>query len=117
MSLQVTQLSIVDLDENDPYYDLYNDIFLDYQTHINVNANHPAFPHLLLTEHPNKEGYITVCTSYISIAKHYDTLTLDPIPDTLTIVLSAFGLSRNVCILQINTESLGAILDPLSNNN
>ncbi|CAG8535392.1 511_t:CDS:2 [Racocetra fulgida] len=32
MSLPVTHLSIVDLDENDPYYNLYNDVLLEYQT-------------------------------------------------------------------------------------
>ncbi|CAG8447118.1 15142_t:CDS:2 [Dentiscutata erythropus] len=160
---KVTQISVVDLDEDDPYYDLSNDIFSGYQTRININANHPrapilthtflsenqhqstsnltsfppwqpspslislnhrfqteilymfpcvpcshcsilmfsaqakwvlhdinveyklcqAFPHLSLTEHPNKEGYIAICTLCISITKRHDAPILTPIPDAL----------------------------------
>ncbi|CAG8606879.1 806_t:CDS:2, partial [Scutellospora calospora] len=126
----------------DSYYDLWDNVFLDHQARINVNANHPrapaflsehqdqlssnlisfppwqpsfplislshqfqteilymfpcvsrdinleydlcrAFPYLSLTEHPNKEGYIAVCTSCISIAKRHNAPILAPIPDAL----------------------------------
>ncbi|CAG8710848.1 36656_t:CDS:1, partial [Racocetra persica] len=159
MSLPITHLSIVDLDENDPYYYLCNDVLLEYQTRINVNFNHPraptfltenqdqllseltsfsalplislnhrfqteilymfpcvpcshcsilmfpvqarwlshdnnmeydlckAFSHLSLTEHPNKEGYIAVCNSCVSVAKRHNAPTLAPVPDELMNVL------------------------------
>ncbi|CAG8675456.1 40768_t:CDS:2 [Gigaspora margarita] len=108
-----------------------------------------AFPHLSLTEHPNKENYIAVCTSCISIAKRHNAPTLAPIPDALVNVLmfyrrwlssihlscslshaenanrfthyhhltGAFGLSKNICALQIYSGMLGAILDSTPNNN
>ncbi|CAG8850077.1 13350_t:CDS:1, partial [Racocetra persica] len=108
-----------------------------------------TFSHLPLTEHPNKEGYIAVYNSCISVAKCHNAPTLAPVPDELTNVLmfyrhwfspihlscslgraenanhfthyrhltGAFGLSKNVCALQIYTGTLGAILDLSPNNN
>ncbi|CAG8606622.1 1713_t:CDS:1, partial [Scutellospora calospora] len=42
-----------------------------------------AFSYLSLTEHPNKESYIAVYTSCISIAKYHNASILTPISDTL----------------------------------
>ncbi|CAG8461907.1 21803_t:CDS:2 [Dentiscutata erythropus] len=46
MSLPVNQISIIDLDENNSYHDLCNDIFSGYQVRLDINANHPRAPTL-----------------------------------------------------------------------
>ncbi|CAG8795777.1 594_t:CDS:1, partial [Dentiscutata erythropus] len=108
-----------------------------------------AFPYLSLTEYPNKENYIAVCSSCISIAKRHIAPTLAQIPDALANVpmfhrrwlspihlscslgraknanyfthyrhlTGAFGLSKNICALQIYSRMLGAILDSAPSEN
>ncbi|CAG8804030.1 201_t:CDS:2, partial [Racocetra fulgida] len=44
------QITIVDLDENDTYHDLCNDVLMGYQVRLNVNANHPRAPTLAISE-------------------------------------------------------------------
>ncbi|CAG8618617.1 19235_t:CDS:2 [Cetraspora pellucida] len=48
------------------------------------NLDQLAFPHLSIIEHPNKEGYVAVCASCISVAKRRNASTLAPIPDALS---------------------------------
>ncbi|CAG8643053.1 30126_t:CDS:2 [Gigaspora margarita] len=98
MSLPISQISIIDLDENN----IYNN----------------------LLEHSTKEGYIAIYSSCISPAKCHKAPLLAPIPDALakcSNVLShltgAFGLSKNICALQIYSGTLGTILDSTPNVN
>ncbi|CAG8509436.1 8060_t:CDS:2 [Gigaspora margarita] len=46
MSFQINQISIINLDENDPYHDLSNNILSGYQVRLDVNMNHPQAPTL-----------------------------------------------------------------------
>ncbi|CAG8840158.1 28899_t:CDS:2, partial [Racocetra persica] len=63
MSLQVNQIFIDNLDEVDLYHELLDDTKWSLRdTDIEYDLCQ-AFPHLLLTKHPNKDEYITVCPS------------------------------------------------------
>ncbi|CAG8745415.1 35601_t:CDS:1 [Gigaspora margarita] len=79
MSLPITLITITDLDESDPYYDLWNNVLSGYQTHVNINTNHLQAPTLLLQNHYQSIFNITSFTpwqpfhSLISLNQHFQT--------------------------------------------
>ncbi|CAG8593813.1 15944_t:CDS:2 [Dentiscutata erythropus] len=59
MSLPIAQISLVDLDEDNPYFDLQNDLFSSYQARLNVNANYPRVPTFLSDNHRQSPSNLT----------------------------------------------------------